>query len=144
LVWLVIAALAAVYWRRPAIFAFVLLGDLVADVSSLLLRHAVGRDRPTVDYPDPAPLVNVPDNPALPSGHAATSFACATLLAWLTPLPKVTLFVLALLIAYSRVYTGVHYPLDIIAGAALGVAVATALRLLAEALRRSEREQRAD
>ena len=53
------------------------------------------------------------------------------------------LLTLATLIAVSRVYVGVHYPLDVIGGAVLGVLVATALRLLARALRRSEQKQRA-
>jgi undecaprenyl-diphosphatase len=136
-IFLIIAAISALYWRRPAIFMYVLLGSVLADVLSLVIRHAVGRDRPPIDYPDPAPLVRVPDNPSFPSGHAATSFAAAALLAWLTPLPKVALFVLAGLIAFSRVYVGVHYPLDVIGGALLGLAVATALRRLVEARRRS-------
>jgi undecaprenyl-diphosphatase len=122
---------------------FVLAGVVLADALSYVLRYAIGRDRPPVDYPDPAPLVRVPGNPSFPSGHASTAFACAALLAWLTPLPAVPLFGLATLIAFSRVYTGVHYPLDMIAGAVLGLAVATALLLLAKALRRSELEQRA-
>ena len=136
-IFLIIAAISALYWRRPAIFLYVLLGDLIADALSIVLRYAIGRDRPPLDYPEPLPLVRVPNNPAFPSGHAATSFACAALLAWLTPLPKVPLFVLAGLIAFSRVYVGVHYPLDAIGGALLGLGVATALRRLVEARRRS-------
>jgi membrane-associated phospholipid phosphatase len=139
----VLAALAALMWRRPGIFMFVLAGDVLSDAASFGLRYAIGRDRPSVRFPEPAPLVHVPGNPSLPSGHASTSFACAALLAWLTPLPAVPLFVVAALVSFSRVYTGVHYPLDSIAGAALGLAVAIALRLLATALRRSEQEQRA-
>jgi undecaprenyl-diphosphatase len=136
-IFLVIAAISALYWRRPAIFVYVLLGTLLADLLSLVIRYAVGRDRPPIDYPNPVPLVRLPDNPSFPSGHAATSFAAAALLSWLTPLPKVPLFVLAGLIAFSRVYVGVHYPLDVIGGAVLGLAVATALRRLVEARRRS-------
>ncbi|HEU5066555.1 MAG TPA: phosphatase PAP2 family protein [Gaiellaceae bacterium] len=141
-IFLVIAAISALYWRRPAIFMYVLLGSLLADLLSLVIRYAIGRDRPPLDYPDPAPLVRLPDNPSFPSGHAATSFAAAALLAWLTPLPKVPLFVLAALIAFSRVYVGVHYPIDVIGGALLGLAVATALRRLVEARRRSSPAQR--
>ena len=114
-----------------------LLGGLLADLLSYALRYAIGRERPPLQFPDPVPLVRLPGTPSFPSGHAATAFACATLLAWLTPLPKVPLFVLAALIAFSRVYVGVHYPLDAIGGAVLGLVTATALRRLVEARRRS-------
>jgi undecaprenyl-diphosphatase len=136
-IFLVIAAISALYWRRPAIFLYVLLGSMLADLLSYVLRYAIGRERPPLSFPDPTPLVRLPGNPAFPSGHAATSFACASLLGWLTPLPKVPLYVLAALIAFSRVYVGVHYPLDVIGGAVLGLATATALRRLVEARRRS-------
>ena len=141
-IWLLIAIIAALYWRRSAIFLYVALADLLAGVSSDLLRHAIGRERPPLRFPEPHPLVHVPGNPSFPSGHAATSFACAATLAWLTPLSPVALYVLAALIAFSRVYVGVHYPLDAIGGAALGLGVATALRLLVEARRRSAPPQR--
>jgi undecaprenyl-diphosphatase len=136
-IWLLIGVLAALYWRRPAIFLYVALADLVAGVSGALLRQAIGRERPPLRFPEPHPLVHVPGNPSFPSGHAATSFACAATLAWLTPLSPIALYALATLIAFSRVYVGVHYPLDVIGGAALGLGVATALRLLVEARRRS-------
>jgi undecaprenyl-diphosphatase len=115
----------------------VLAADVLADAGSQLLRRLIGRDRPPVDYPEPDALVRVPSDPAFPSGHASTSFACAALLAWLTPLPPLPLFAVAGLIAFSRVYVGVHYPLDAVGGAAFGLAVATTLRLLAEARPRS-------
>jgi undecaprenyl-diphosphatase len=136
-IWLLIAVLAALYWRRPAIFLYVALADLIAGVSGALLRQAIGRERPPLRFPEPYPLVQVPGNPGFPSGHAATSFACAATLVWLTPLSPIALYALATLIAFSRVYVGVHYPLDVIGGAALGLGVATALRLLVEARRRS-------
>ena len=137
LIWLLVAALAALLWRRPFILAWVLAGDLIADLTSYWLRQAIGRERPPLRFGEPRPLVHVPHDPSFPSGHAAMSFACAAVLAWLTPLPKVPLFALAALIAFSPVYVGVHYPLDVLGGAALGLAIATALRLLAGARRRS-------
>ena len=137
IVWLILAGLAGILWRRPAIFGWVLAADVIADLLSRALREAVGRDRPPVRFPEPKALVHVPTDPSFPSGHASTSFACAAVLAWLTPMPAVPLFGLAVLIAFSRVYNGVHYPLDVLGGAALGLVVATALRLLARVLRRS-------
>jgi len=142
LIWVLIAALAALLWRRPFILVWVLAGDLIADLTAYGLREAIGRERPAMRFAEPRPLVHVPHDPSFPSGHAATSFACAALLASLAPLPKVPLFALAALIAFSRVYNGVHYPLDVLGGAVLGLAIATALRLLAGARRRSAPGQR--
>jgi undecaprenyl-diphosphatase len=142
LIWLIIAAIAALYWKRIAIFLYVVLAALVADVIAYGLREAIGRDRPPLRFPDPHPLVVVPHSGSFPSGHSATSFACAATLAWLTPLPKTALYLLAALIALSRVYNGVHYPIDVIGGALLGLGVATALRLLVEVRRRSVQAQR--
>jgi len=141
-IWILIALIAALYWRRPAILLYVVVADVAADISSALLRWPIGRERPPERFPDPRPLVHVPGSDSFPSGHAATSFACAATLAWLTPLSPVALYLLAALIAFSRVYVGVHYPLDVIGGAALGYGVATALRLLVEARRRSARSPR--
>jgi undecaprenyl-diphosphatase len=139
LIWVVLAGLAALTWRRPAILAWVIATDLLADGASHVLRRLIGRDRPHLVDPDPEPLLAVSGDPALPSGHAATSFACAAMLAWLTPLRPIPLFALATLVASSRVYVGAHYPLDIVSGAVLGLVVATALRLLAEGRRQSVR-----
>jgi membrane-associated phospholipid phosphatase len=117
----------------------VLAADGFADSLALLGKSLIGRDRPPVRYPEPDALVRVPHDHSFPSGHAATSFACATTLSFAAPRLAVPLYVLAAAIAFSRVYVGVHYPLDVLGGAVLGVAVATALRLLVRAPRRSLR-----
>jgi undecaprenyl-diphosphatase len=131
LVWLAIGVVLAILWRRPWFLLLLVAADLAADGLSALLRAWIGRDRPPLVYPEPKPLVGVPDSGAFPSGHAATSFACATVIAWAEPRLAVPAFVLAAAIAWSRVYAGVHWPLDVLGGAALGVLVATALLRLA-------------
>ncbi len=125
LVWLVLAVLAVWLWRRPVAFPLVLIADALADGLAGLGKGVFDRRRPHLD-----PLVHVPHSGSFPSGHAATSFACAATLARFAPRGvAVLLYVLAALIAFSRVYVGVHYPLDVIAGAVLGLGVATAVRL---------------
>ena len=111
---------------------------LVAESVSGALKQWFDRDRPPLSNPDPEPLVDLPATYSFPSGHATVSFACATVLALAVPRLRVPLYALATLISFSRVYVGVHYPLDVLAGAALGVAIAIALRKLAAVLRRSE------
>ena len=67
---------------------------------------------------------------SFPSGHAATSFAGATLLALALPRLAWPLLVLAAAIGWSRVYVGVHWPSDVLAGALLGAALAFGVRAL--------------
>jgi undecaprenyl-diphosphatase len=70
------------------------------------------------------PRVRMPTTRSFPSGHTAAAFAFATgvggELAWAGP----PLYALAALVGYSRVHTGVHYPLDVVSGALCGVALA--------------------
>lgn len=85
----------------------------------------------------PEPLLEAPSTFSFPSGHATVAFACATVLALAVPRLRWPLYALAALIAFSRVYVGVHYPGDTVAGAVLGYGIARALLMLAAALRRS-------
>ena len=135
-IWLVIAAVLALAWRRPSVFVLVAVADLAAQGISGLMKSLIDRARPSAVYAHPATLVSAPHTHAFPSGHATASFACATVLARLWPRAAPGFFVLAAAIAFSRVYVGVHWPLDVLGGALLGVAVATALLRLARVRRR--------
>jgi undecaprenyl-diphosphatase len=137
-VWLGIAfAISGFSWSRPWLWTRVGAAILLCESISGALKVAVERDRPPLSRPVPEPLLEAPSTYSFPSGHATVSFACATVLALAVPRLRWPLFVLAALISFSRVYVGVHYPFDVVAGAALGVAIAIALRMLAAALRRS-------
>ena len=132
LLWLVLAAVLCAVYRRWGVLLMTFMAVALADWTAAAIKALVDRPRPPVRYPLPKTLVPLPHDPSFPSGHAATSFACAATLARFAPRRSavVVLSVLAALISFSRVYVGVHYPLDIIGGAALGALVATALRRL--------------
>jgi membrane-associated phospholipid phosphatase len=135
-VWVVIAIVLAVLWRRPGIVVRVLAADLGAGILTYGLKLAVGRDRPPSLHPRPKPLIGTPHDASFPSGHAASAFACAATLGWALPRYRIPLLVLAAGVAWSRVYVGVHYPADVMAGAILGLLVAAAVAVLAGRRRR--------
>jgi len=138
IVWFTLAVLTAIYLRRPTAFALVGIAYFASAAVADVLKLLVDRPRP-LDHP----LVPEPTTASFPSGHATTSFACAATLSSMLPRSAApVLYALAAAIAYSRVYVGVHYPLDVLAGAALGIGVARALRPLPAILRRSRQARR--
>ena len=66
----------------------------------------------------------MPSSRSFPSGHSAAAFAFATGVGHVSPAAAVPLRVLAALVAYSRVHTGVHYPADVLVGALIGTGLA--------------------
>jgi decaprenylphosphoryl-5-phosphoribose phosphatase len=102
-------------WRRTTCFL----------AGLLLLNTAVkvAVDRPRPELPDLPPLIPTPSKLGFPSAHASTSFAGALAYSRLG-LPAPALYALAVALAGSRVYLGVHYPSDVVGGALLGTAAA--------------------
>lgn len=135
LVWVALSPLLALRSGRPVLVSTTLTAATVwaADLLALALKAATGRARPYETIAAADPLLRTDLGASFPSGHAATSFAGAVLLACLFRRAVPALLILAALIAVSRVYVGVHYPLDVLAGAALGTAVALAVVVLVRA-----------
>ena len=142
LLWLVLAAVLCAVYRRWGTFFLTVAAVALADMVTLAVKRLVDRPRPFIRYAEPKVLVPIPHDQSFPSGHSATSFAAATMLSLAFPGFAPVLLVLAAAVAYSRVYVGVHYPLDVIGGAALGALVAIALRLLVTGRRRLPRATR--
>jgi len=95
---------------------------VTAFVVNVLFKPLTRRRRPAITRI--RPLVRVPRSRSFPSGHTAAAFAFATGVAHALPPAAPPLYALAALVGYSRVYTGVHYPLDVAVGAFSGVALA--------------------
>jgi undecaprenyl-diphosphatase len=104
-------------WFPATAFVAIVLGGL-ADLLAVGLKETFDRARP----PEAEALRALPSSPSFPSGHATMSFALAAFLSALHPRLRAPLFGLAVVIAVSRAYLGVHYWLDVAAGAALGTA----------------------
>jgi PAP2 superfamily len=95
---------------------------LAADSACFALKDLVERTRPFVAHPEIDPLYVVHSS-SFPAGHAATAVAGATLLSYIAPKGAFAFVLLAAAIGYSRVYVGVHYPGDVLAGALVGAVV---------------------
>lgn len=95
---------------------------VTAILGNVVLKNIFARTRPFIEANYPI-IINAPGGFSFPSGHTSSSFAAATAIALYFKKWSVPSFVLASLIALSRVYLYVHYPSDIIAGAILGIII---------------------
>jgi membrane-associated phospholipid phosphatase len=116
---------AAIPWlagapRPLARFAYVAGAVFGAEVLTWLAKQAVGRRRPTADDPTQEAHIPLPRSHSFPSSHASMAVAALCTLGSLYPrwLPAVA--VVAVLLAFSRVYLAVHYLADVLAGLAFG------------------------
>jgi membrane-associated phospholipid phosphatase len=119
----VLAAAGGETGRRGALSGLAALGA-TATVVNAVVRPLGRRRRPDVSERQESRYVRLPSSRSFPSGHSAGAFAFATGVAHVMPRTGVVLRGLAALVAYSRVHTGVHYPIDAMAGALLGTAIA--------------------
>lgn len=103
-----------------------LLSLLIADGIALVLKTLICEPRPFITFGDVHLLVVEDDPFSFPSGHATSTFAVVGFLVFKlkNKLWSVILILFALIIGFSRIYVGVHYPLDVIAGMILGVLTA--------------------
>jgi undecaprenyl-diphosphatase len=126
--------------RYPLVALAATASFLIASGLNALLKPLADRSRPPEAIGLDA-LVGVPASSSFPSGHAMSACATAAAVAVLAPRLRWWVLGLAAAIAFSRVYLGVHFWFDVLAGAALGLAIGllagAAFRLLPDRERRA-------
>ena len=90
-------------------------------LGEFLFKNLVGRVRPCNINTDIEMLVKRPSSYSFPSGHTSASFASATTVFQWNKKVGVLALVLAVLVAFSRLYNYVHFPTDVLAGALFGI-----------------------
>ena len=116
--WILCAVvLLAVPKTRKTGYAAVLSLIFGVIVTNLLLKNIVARPRPFAEIEALIPLIAKPTDFSFPSGHTTASFAVAlVMLRMLQKKIGIPAVVLAALVAFSRLYLGVHYPTDVLTG----------------------------
>jgi undecaprenyl-diphosphatase len=126
LVWALGALLLGLLFRHrwPGVFQVTLAIGLAALLADVAAKPVVARHRPFMSISGYEVMAKPQRSGSFPSTHAAGAFAGAYAMSGLFPELRGALWIAAVLVAFARVYVGVHYPLDVIGGALIGLAAA--------------------
>jgi membrane-associated phospholipid phosphatase len=126
LIWAISAVLLGLVFRGrwPGVFQVTLAIGLAALLADFAAKPVVARHRPFVSYTGFELMAKPQRSGSFPSTHAAGAFAGAFALSRVFPEMRAAVWIMAALVAFARVYVGVHYPLDAIGGVVIGLAAA--------------------
>ncbi len=120
-IWIGIGLLCLIQKKHRRTGVMVLIALIIGALSSeLILKPIIARQRPFVAYTEFITLLNYTKGFSFPSGHTTSSFAAMTVLFRRFEKGQWGFLMLAILIAFSRMYFYVHYPSDVVAGIVLG------------------------
>lgn len=125
----------AIWVLNPAVGAPLLMIAILSFTIEIPIQHLVKilvkRDRPFEVLGDVEFVLPPPDRFSFPSGHTAGAFVLAIIISTFFPVMTIPLFLWAGAVGISRIYIGVHYPSDVLAGVLLGIlSVAAAFALV--------------
>ncbi len=131
LIWfstLSILFLGKIHRRAALAMLFSLLGSAL--LGNILLKNLVRRPRPFNQRKGYDILIPPPQDYSFPSGHTSSSFAAATILCFFIPALAIPAMIVAILIAFSRLYLCVHFLSDVLFSLFLGVSIAISVFFL--------------
>lgn len=122
LIWLLVALILYICGPKTRRASFLMLFAVFISfaLGEEVLKYIFQRPRPFLSLEGVNLLVAPPGSFSFPSGHTANAFAASLVIARKIPRLAWLVLLLAVVIAFSRVYVGVHYPLDLLGGALLG------------------------
>lgn len=127
--WMAVAAVLALTGRRRAAVRGLAAVALASSTANVVVKAHVGRVRPPLQtVPAQRRVRRVPVTTSFPSGHSASAVAFAAAVGREAPGLGLPLGLVAAGVACSRVWTGAHYPGDVVVGVAIGALAAAAVR----------------
>ena len=124
---LYLLVIGTLYWHEgieSVCLQAVLLAFLIERTVYFVLKNSLKRNRPEAALKNFRSIITPSDQFSFPSGHTSAAFMMATLLGYHFPPLIIPLYCWATLVGCSRVVLGVHFPTDILVGAALGIGTA--------------------
>jgi undecaprenyl-diphosphatase len=119
---LVLFLFLKIYKKKGALLFVVLLAAIgMSDFSGSVIKNQVVRQRPFENSEIIATQKSPAGSKSFYSNHASNMFTLATYTSQFVPQARIPFFLIAICIGYSRIYNGVHYPSDVLAGAIMGI-----------------------
>jgi len=138
--WFIVAAMLALFGgsrgRRAAMTGIAAIGATSFAVNQPM-KLLSARTRPDRTNVPRERWVDMPESTSFPSGHSASAAAFASAVGDVIPAARIPLRAAASLVAFTRVYTGVHYPSDVVVGATAGALLGRLTALAARRIRRA-------